>query len=171
MRLAYAVRSRSADTIFNHGLHLGIYFRFARFLTADAAYTLSAPIEGNGELADVRITSHELSLGLGVDFRIGRLSVGAAVAVLLDFAEADVSDTAADIEESADKNDVIVAFAPSGRASFAATERISVFAEIGVALLANAKRYTARRGETREMLVDAWPAQPVVRLGFAVWLF
>lgn len=171
MRLAYAVRSRFADTIFNHGLHLGVDFRFARFLTAGAAYTLSAPIEGNGELADVRITSHELSIGLGVDFRVGRLSVGAAVAVLLDFAEADVSDTAADIEEAADKNDVIVALAPSGRASFAATERISVFAEIGVALLANAKRYTARRGETRETLVDTWPAQPVVRLGFAVWLF
>jgi len=170
LRLAYNVASRSAGTIFNHGLHLGVECRFARFLSAFAAYTLSAPVEGNGELADVRITSHRLALGLGADLRIGRLSLGAAAAFELDFAEADVSDVGTNMDVVADTSDVVVAFAPSVRAAFAATERLSVFAEIGVEVLANAKRYTARTGETREILVDTWPAQPFVRLGFVVWL-
>jgi hypothetical protein len=171
LKLAYNVASRSAETIFNHGLYLGVECRFARFLSAVAAYTLSTPIEGNGELADVRITSHRLSFGLGADYRVGRLSVGAAAAFELDFAEADVSDVAAGLDAAADTTDVVVAFAPSARVAFAATERFSVFAEIGVELLANAKRYTARRGGTRDVLVDTWPTQPFVRLGFVVWLF
>lgn len=171
LKLAYTVASRSADTIFNHGLHLGVECRFARFLAAFAAYTLSAPIEGSGELADARVTSHRLAVGLGADYRRGRLAVGAAAAFGLDFAAADVSDVAADLDVTADTTDVIAAFVPSARVAFAATERVSVFAEIGVEVLANAKRYTARRGETREILVDSWPAQPFVRLGFVVWLF
>jgi len=171
MKLAYAVASRSADTIFNHGLYLGVECRFARFLTASAAYTLSAPIESDGDLADVRLTSHRLSVGVGGELRIDRLSIGAAAALELDFAEADVSEVAPGLNVAADTTDVIVAFAPSIKAAFAATERFSVFAEIGVAVLANPKRYTARHGETREVLVEAWPAQPFVRLGFAAWLF
>ena len=171
LRLAYNVASRSAGTIFNHGLHLGVECRFARFLTALAAYTLSAPIESDGELADVRLTSHRLSIGLGGELRFDRLSIGAAAALELDFAAADVSDVAPGLDTADDTTDVIVAFAPSLVAAFAATERISVFAEIGVSLLMNAKRYTARQGETREVLVKTWPAQPFIRLGFAAWLF
>jgi hypothetical protein len=171
LKLAYSVATRSADTIFNHGLFIAVECRFARYLSALVAYTLSAPVEGGGELADVRVTSHRLALGLGADFRVGRLSTGAAVAFVLDFAAAEVSNLADGMDGVTDTSDVVAAFAPSVRAAYAATERFSVFAEIGVEVLANAKRYTARRGGTREILVDTWPAQPFVRLGFVVWLF
>jgi hypothetical protein len=171
MQVAYAVAARSADTPFNHGLHLGVECRFARFFDAFAAYTLSAPIESDGVLADMRLTSHRLSLGLGGGLRFDRLSIGAAAALELDFAAADVSDVAQGLSIATDTTDVIVAFAPSFKAAFAATERISVFAEIGVSLLVNAKRYTARHDQTREVLVETWPAQPFLRFGFAAWLF
>jgi hypothetical protein len=169
--VAYAVASRSYETLFNHGLHLGLACRFARSFDASAAYTLSAPIQGRGELADVRLTSHRLALGLGGDLRFGRLSIGAAVALELDFVAAEVTDVAPDLARADDTTNVVLAVAPAGRIAFAATERISALAEIGVSLHANAKRYTARRGGSREVIVDAWPAQPFVRLGFAVWLF
>jgi len=171
MKVAYAVTFRSADNLFNHGLFLGLECRFAPFLSAFAAYTISAPVEGSGELADARVSSHRLSLGVGLGYSFGRLSIGAATSLDLDFAAVEVTDVAPGLTAVDDDMDVIVAFTPSVRVAFAATERISVFAEIGAAVPANAKRYTARSGETREVLVEAWPVQPVLRVGFAAWLF
>jgi hypothetical protein len=167
---AYAPAFRSPETIVSHGLFVGVDWRFSRFFSGFAAYTLSSPIEGKGELADLRITENRLSFGLAGQLETGRWAFGASLGLTLAFTALDVSGVGPGLSTVDDRSDIIVAIAPSLRAAYAAARRLTAFVDVGVDLCLNPVRYTARLGGEREVIADVWPVQPFVRLGFVVWL-
>jgi hypothetical protein len=163
---AYYVGASSAKLFPTHGAALGLGVLTTDFLTLFAQYTVLAPLEFSSGGADVLLQRHPVWIGGHFFHIIGRLEMGASIALGIDYITErySVLDENTDLQLEPDSR-VQASIVPMINLSLQLLGILYLTTSLSGEIVLNQFRYSVMKDNEKITVYDPWPIQPALMIG------
>ncbi|MCP4677806.1 MAG: hypothetical protein GY854_20265 [Deltaproteobacteria bacterium] len=165
---AYAIDILSVDQPVAHGFALAIDFYLTQAWHLFASYVFYARIEAQSRVTGVRLelARHPVSIGTRFAASLGRIYVGGAIAVNLDYITEELT-TSSNMDSTA-QAELEISISPIARLDVRLIADVRAFVCLGVNVPFDRAQYVTTDDQGNQItIVNTWAVRPIGRIGIA----
>jgi len=171
LEAGYFLAGYSADTGAVHGGELAAVLHLRAGWELVLSYRVTQKVTGRVDGARLDTQPHPIGLGARWRRHWGRLGLGVALSLIMDYVSLSTDIDPTTHSSSSDRGDLLWSVMPRVSGTVALGRRFRVVLAVGAQIGLNWRRYVLADQGTTKALLQPWPVQPCLMIGLSADIF